>query len=118
MLYILIDKKSGRVLHTHMTREEMVPFLNSSVDFLESSPYADGLTSGMKFDSTTDSFVPLSLVEVRYIRHNLLQSTDWRATVDYPGDDKTAWATYRQALRDLPQDYPDMVGIVFPSEPS
>jgi hypothetical protein len=39
---------------------------------------------------------------LRAERDQLIASTDWRATVDYPGSDQAAWLTYRQALRDLP----------------
>lgn len=39
---------------------------------------------------------------LRLERDARIAKTDWRATVDYPGTDKEAWLTYRQALRDLP----------------
>ena len=39
---------------------------------------------------------------LRKERDRRIAQTDWRATVDYPGTDQTAWLTYRQALRDLP----------------
>ena len=39
---------------------------------------------------------------LRKERNQLIQQTDWRATVDYPNPDKQAWLDYRQALRDLP----------------
>ena len=39
---------------------------------------------------------------LRQERDRRIAQTDWRATVDYPGTDQTAWLTYRQALRDLP----------------
>ena len=42
------------------------------------------------------------LRRLREQRNQLLQQTDWRATVDYPNPDKQAWLDYRQALRDLP----------------
>ena len=44
---------------------------------------------------------PLRLL--REQRNQLLQQTDWRATVDYPNPDKQAWLNYRQALRDFPE---------------
>jgi len=43
------------------------------------------------------------LRQLRIKRNQLLQQTDWRATVDYPNPDKQAWLDYRQALRDLPE---------------
>ena len=37
---------------------------------------------------------------VRVARNNMLKDSDWTQLVDSPAD-KTAWATYRQALRDV-----------------
>lgn len=44
-----------------------------------------------------------------------LQQSDWTQLPDVPltEEQKTAWATYRQALRDLP-DLPD---VAFPNPP-
>jgi hypothetical protein len=41
------------------------------------------------------------LARMRYWRDGELARTDWTQVEDAPVD-KTAWATYRQALRDLP----------------
>jgi hypothetical protein len=39
--------------------------------------------------------------QIRFWRNAELARTDWTMHTDAPTD-KTAWATYRQALRDLP----------------
>jgi hypothetical protein len=39
--------------------------------------------------------------QIRLWRNAELSRTDWTQTLDAPVD-KAAWATYRQALRDLP----------------
>ena len=61
---------------------------------------------------------------LRKERNQLLQQTDWRATVDYPNPDKQAWLDYRQALRDLPEtadpqldENGQLINIVWPEEP-
>ena len=41
------------------------------------------------------------LARMRYWRDTELTRTDWTQVADAPVD-KEAWATYRQALRDLP----------------
>ena len=41
--------------------------------------------------------------ELRIQRNQLLQQTDWRMTTDYPYNDQPAWASYRTALRNLPE---------------
>jgi hypothetical protein len=43
----------------------------------------------------------LYLIRMRYWRDGELARTDWTQIEDSPVD-KAAWATYRQALRDLP----------------
>ena len=54
---------------------------------------------------------------MRGIRNELLAQCDWTQLVDSPVD-KTAWATYRQSLRDLPTQtgFPD--NITWPTKPS
>ena len=45
-----------------------------------------------------------------------LAACDWTQIADSTAD-KTAWAAYRQALRDLPSQNADPKKIVFPSRP-
>jgi len=53
---------------------------------------------------------------VRSKRDSLLQKSDWTQLPDAPTD-KSAWATYRQALRDVPQQsgFPD--NVIWPEKP-
>jgi len=53
---------------------------------------------------------------IRIHRDNLLKDSDWRMVEDAPWD-KTAWATYRQTLRDLPESVTNPADIVFPNPP-
>jgi len=53
----------------------------------------------------------------RLWRNAELSATDWTQVADSTAD-KTAWATYRQALRDLPASNTDPKQIKFPSRPS
>ena len=54
---------------------------------------------------------------IRLWRNRELVATDWTQVADAPTD-KTAWATYRQALRDLPEQDDDPKKIVFPTRPA
>jgi hypothetical protein len=58
---------------------------------------------------TPDTEWPL----VRAKRDRLLQSSDWTQLPDVPLATKEAWATYRQALRDITEQ-PDPFNIVWP----
>jgi hypothetical protein len=55
--------------------------------------------------------------KVRLQRIQLLKSCDWTQIADYDlGADRDAWATYRQALRDL-ADAPNPFDITWPLAP-
>ena len=56
---------------------------------------------------------PLRLL--REERDRRLAVTDWRATIDYPGDDQSSWLEYRQALRDVTEQDPE--NVIWPEEP-
>jgi len=57
------------------------------------------------------------LVFIRAHRNMLLQACDWTQIADSPVN-KTAWATYRQALRDMPASWVHGTPITFPEPPS
>ena len=50
-------------------------------------------------------------------RDSLLSQSDWTQLADSPLSDskKTEWATYRQALRDLPASTTDYTNVTFPT---
>lgn len=62
----------------------------------------------------TDPMSDPALV-ARRERNCLLAESDFRMVSDAPWD-TTAWATYRQALRDLPSD-PNWPDVQFPTPP-
>lgn len=60
------------------------------------------------------------LAKIRRRRNALLNACDYTQVPDYPASDKAEWATYRQALRDLPSQYQnetDFANVVFPNPP-
>ena len=56
------------------------------------------------------------LARMRYWRNGELARTDWTQVADAPVD-QAAWATYRQALRDLPSSNQDPRKIELPVAP-
>jgi hypothetical protein len=56
---------------------------------------------------------------IRDERDRLLGASDWTQVADAPltADEKTAWADYRQALRDVPQDFDSPDDVVWPEVP-
>jgi len=53
---------------------------------------------------------------IRAQRNKLLKDSDWTQVADAPVD-KAAWATYRQALRDITKQDGFPVNVEFPAEP-
>lgn len=53
---------------------------------------------------------------VRIERDMLLSRSDWTQLSD-SSSDKVAWATYRQALRDIPQNFQSPDLVVWPTRP-
>jgi hypothetical protein len=80
---------------------------------------SDVASIGWDYDGA--SFTPpapstITPEEVRVERNRLLAASDWTQLADAPVD-QAAWAAYRQALRDVPQQagFPD--NVVWPVKP-
>jgi hypothetical protein len=76
--------------------------------------YLDVLYAPVELATATDDQIAAC---VREWRNRQLAASDWTQLPDSPAD-KTSWATYRQQLRDMLQQYSDPKLIVFPSAPS
>ena len=62
----------------------------------------------------TDAPVEWLIERMRNARNALLVESDWAMIADTPTD-KTAWATYRQQLRDFPQTWTPAATVTFPT---
>ena len=58
--------------------------------------------------------------KLRTERNSILKDSDWSQLSDAPltSSQKTAWVTYRQALRDLPANTEDPKDITYPLPPN
>jgi hypothetical protein len=63
-----------------------------------------------------DKTIVITWNNVRDKRNYLLTKSDYTQIPDFPSD-KTAWVTYRQALRDLPQTYTNAADVIWPIAP-
>jgi len=75
---------------------------------------------GAVWDDTAEAWIPGEVVKAQSVRAQrdvLLRESDWTQVQDAPVD-ATVWATYRQALRDVPQQsgFPDE--IEWPTPPN
>jgi len=70
--------------------------------------------------TVADTNVPSYEELLRIERNRILKETDWTQMPDSPLSDtkKQEWATYRQALRDLPANTTDPANPTWPTQPS
>jgi len=59
----------------------------------------------------------IAAAEARKQRDSLMSTTDWTQLDDYPRNNKPAWRTYRQQLRDVPQQSGFPETIIWPTSP-
>jgi hypothetical protein len=93
---------------------------------VQSNDYIDQLH--WYYDAATDTFSgstdveqsALDMQSLRSQRDALLAQSDWTQMPDIPLTDakKQEWATYRQALRDLPANTTDPANPTWPTQPS
>ena len=55
--------------------------------------------------------------KIKAQRDKLLQQCDWTVLSDSPVSNQSDWLTYRQALRDIPQDFTTPEEVVWPTVP-
>ena len=125
--YIIYHKDSGvikSVITTSSSPKSDAPKDHTYIECYES-------TEGMAVDPKTLKLVPAKVnlpyaftfpAKLRALRNSLLLQTDYTQLPDSPltADQKAAYQTYRQQLRDLPATYADATSIdevVFPTEP-
>ena len=59
-------------------------------------------------------------LDLRRARDGKITETDWTQILDVPlsSEKKIEFAEYRQALRDLPQNFPDPNDVIWPGKPT
>lgn len=70
-----------------------------------------------KSDAEVAAYDAAAAEDVRASRNRRLASCDWTQLADAPVD-KAAWAAYRQALRDVPDQPGFPLNVTWPSEPA
>ena len=99
-------------------RDAVIIRLNPSVvSVIGGIPY-DKDDNVVSYDSDAVE-TELNIHEVRMIRNTKLAETDWSQGNDSPlsDSDKTAWATYRQSLRDITDSATSLDDVTWPEKP-
>ncbi len=108
------DSLTNEVSTNSILRKEdnaFIPFDEANSDYQEYLEWAK--------TNTAEDVDAVTWDDVRKTRDSLLKSTDWTMISD-TSVDQTAWKTYRQALRDIPETYKDKEPseVVYPTQPS
>lgn len=121
--FTIYDTATGKIISAFsgLTEAERAETMSAG------QSYIDGFYPPNEYDRIVDEQpVAVSMVIdaemiARQRRDALLAVSDWTQVPDSPlsDADKTAWQTYRQALRDLPThaNWPDLQASDFPNKP-
>ena len=80
----------------------------------DSAKIGDEYKNGQFVTPPPDTEVAANMARVQ--RNILLSESDWTQVADAPVD-QAAWATYRQALRDIPSQAGFPLDVVWPEKP-
>jgi hypothetical protein len=120
MEYTIYDSSGCWLGHVNCTYESDVPLLADNQQVIEGSHGKDTmLIGGVVSPVSGDALVEYNdrlMDELRSQRDLLLKSSDWTQVSDAPVD-QAAWATYRQQLRDLPNNTEDPANPTWPTKP-
>lgn len=119
-LYTKYDADTGTIIGTFSGSAEDAalnqPCIEGSWD-TNAYRVVDGVATPKSAAEIEEFEVGRAWSDLRNSRNFLLQGCDWTQVPDAPVD-ATAWATYRQQLRDLPANTTDPRNVVWPEPPS
>lgn len=136
MIYTIYDSTTGQILRVVNTNEidsqigEGESFIEGEFDdvsyYIENDAAVQIPTQPSEysvFDYTTKQWVltpDLASADVLTTRNKLLFSTDWTQIPNNPltSEMQAEWATYRQELRDIPQQSGYPYNVVWPVAPT
>jgi len=127
MKFTLYDKSTGRITGLLSIPDAMPQLLD--MNLTEQTGAVKGEANPETHMVVDGAFVPLPVsileaearakaeVEVKQSRNAMLIASDWTQVPDAPVD-KAAWAAYRQALRDIPDQSGFPFDVIWPTPPT
>lgn len=66
-----------------------------------------------------DTLQPITWPQIKANRNRLLVESDWTQLHDtvLSSEERAAWQAYRQALRDIPQNFKSPEEVIWPEKP-
>jgi len=118
------NKETGKILYSIegddgfliIEETDEVGFVSGSYDPLLYR-VVNGLVEKKPYPEIEAEEIDLAWVRLRSERSHRLFASDWTQVADAPVD-RAAWATYRQALRDLPANTKDPREVIWPTPPT
>lgn len=125
MKYIIYDSSGEITTQIDCPASEIENYISGELQYAEYKELAINkkVIDGEVVDKPIqDREVYQPTLTVRQHRNFLLAESDWTQFPDSPLSDakKAEWATYRQALRDIPETYSDTTSlddIIWPTKP-
>lgn len=127
-MYVLFDSDSGNILGYSSTPFQLESGLRQTITATAPDPLS--LYEAVTVDTEIQEYVVRvredsdsiknnhALIPVRRERDEGLRRTDWTQLADIDSETRASWTTFRQALRDIPQNYPNGQNVVWPDPPS
>lgn len=106
--------ENGVVVNTIVV--DSLDFLPNLVSAEDGGSIGDRYENGQFVTPVIEIDTAVLAAQVRAQRNALLSASDWTQMVDVPVD-KTVWATYRQALRDVPSQQGFPWDVQWPTQP-
>ena len=121
MIYLKYLKSTGQAVGVKTQPAKLgAPQDTDTIGFVQIESEAQAKNAWVDLDTLQIEYrepEPIDPMQgIRIHRNNLLALSDWTQLPDAPVD-KTAWATYRQELRDLPETI-DINNPVWPVSPA
>ena len=128
MKSFIVYAQDGTILRTGTCPDSVLPSQAGDGEFVMEGTADDSLqmiVNGVVVDKPAppDSELIVGVQDqIRSARTSMLSVSDWTQVPDAPltNAQRNSWAVYRQALRDLPNQYQnetDFANVVFPNPP-
>ena len=120
----IYNKSTGEILRSFSGSEELIKLnVKDNEGYVEggytkgNESVVDGVITLISDEEIESRALAVAWQSFKTSRNLMLQSCDWTQVPDAPAD-KDAWASYRQALRDLPDNTLDVRNVIWPTPPN
>lgn len=120
----IYNKSTGEILRSFSGSEELIKLnVKDNESYVEggytkdNEKVVEGVITLISDEEIESRALAVAWQSFKTSRNLMLQSCDWTQVPDAPAD-KDAWASYRQALRDLPDNTLDVRNVIWPTPPN